>query len=193
MKVVGINGSPRQEGNTAILIQTVFSELNQKGIETELIHLAKKTIKGCTACWSCMTQKNGKCVMSDDYFNDCFEQMVAADGIILGSPVYSAGVTSQIKAFIDRASVVLAANKGLLKHKVGASVIAVRRGGAISAFDTLTHFLHSKEMFLVGSTYWNMVYGRDIGEVEQDQEGIANMKNLGQNMAWLLQKIHGVS
>jgi len=188
MKVVGINGSPRQEGNTSILIQTVFNELNQQGIETELIQLSKKTIKGCMACWTCTTQKNSKCIMTDD-FNDCFAKMIAADGIILGSPVYSAGVTSQIKAFIDRASVVLAANKGLLKHKVGAAVIAVRRGGAISAFDTLSHFLHSKEMFLVGSTYWNMVYGRDIGEVEQDQEGIANMKNLGQNMAWLLKKI----
>ena len=126
--------------------------------------------------------------MTDD-FNDCLEKMIAADGIILGSPVYSAGVTSQIKAFIDRASVVLSANKGLLKHKVGAVVIAARRGGAISAFDTLNHFLH----ILVGSTYWNMVYGKIIGEVEQDQEGIANMKNLGQNMAWLLKKIHGIS
>jgi len=190
MKVIGINGSPRKDGNTAILIQTVFNELNQQGIDTELIQLSEKNIKGCTACWACMTQKNNQCVMTDDCFNDCFAQMVAADGIILGSPVYSAGVTSQIKALIDRASIVLAANRGLFKYKVGAAVIAARRGGAISAFDTLTHFLHSKEMFLVGSTYWNMVYGRDIGEVEQDQEGIANMKNLGQNMAWLLKKIH---
>lgn len=193
MKVVGMNGSPRQEGNTAILIQTVFNELNEQGIETELIELSGKNIKGCTACWACMTQKNSKCIMTDDCFNEYLSKMVAADGIILGSPVYSSGVTSQIKAFIDRASVVLGANKGLLKHKVGAAVIAVRRGGAISAFDTLSHFLHSKEMFLVGSTYWNMVYGRDIGEVEQDQEGMANMKNLGQNMAWLLKKIHGIS
>ena len=191
MKVVGINGSPRKDGNTAILIQTVFNELNQQGIETELIQLSEKTIKGCTACAACMTQKNQRCIITDDFFNECFAKMVAADGIILGSPVYSAGVTSQIKALIDRASIVLAGNRGLLKYKVGAAVIAVRRGGAISAFDTLTHFLHSKEMFLVGSTYWNMVYGRDVGEVEQDQEGIANMKNLGQNMAWLLRKIHG--
>lgn len=193
MKVIGISGSPRKDGNTAILIQTVFNELNQQGIETELIQLSGKNIKGCTACWACMTQKNNQCVMTEDFFNDCFGKMVAADGIIMGSPVYSAGVTSQIKALIDRASVVLAANKGLLKHKVGATVIAARRGGAISAFDTLNNFLHSKEMFLIGSNYWNMVYGKDIGEVEQDQEGIANMKNLGQNMAWLLKKIHNNS
>lgn len=126
----------------------------------------------------------------NDFFNECFAKMVASDGIILGSPVYSAGVTSQMKALIDRASMVLAGNRGLFKYKVGASVAAARRGGAISAFDTLNNFLHSKEMFLVGSSYWNMVYGNAIGEVKQDQECIDNMKNLGQNMAWILKKIH---
>ena len=191
MKVVGINGSPRLNGNTAILIRTVFAELEQQGIETELIELAGKPLKGCNACWGCMTQKIQRCIMDDDFFNECFAKMVEADGIILGSPVYSADVTSQIKALIDRSSIVLAANRGLFRHKVGAAVTAVRRGGAISAFDTLSHFLHSKEMFLVGSTYWNMVYGRNIGEVESDQEGMENMRNLGQNMAWLLRKIHG--
>jgi multimeric flavodoxin WrbA len=116
--------------------------------------------------------------------------MVDSDGIILGSPVYSVGVTSQMKALIDRASMVLTGNRELFKYKVGASVLAARRRGAISAFDTLNHFLHSKEMFLVGSNYWNMVYGNAIGEVEHDREGIENMKNIGQNMAWILKKIH---
>lgn len=190
MKVVGINGSPHKDGNTAILIRTVFFELELQGIETELIQLSDRTIRGCTACWACHVSPNKQCAICDDDFNDCFAKMAAADGIILGSPVYSAGVTSQVKALIDRASIVLAANKGLFRHKVGAAVTAARRGGAISALDTLHHFLHSKEMFLVGSTYWNMVYGRDIGEVEKDLEGMENMKNLGQNMAWLLKKIH---
>ncbi|HWR44144.1 flavodoxin family protein [Sporomusa sp.] len=190
MKVLGINGSPRKDGNTAILIRTIFEELNEQGIDTEIIQLSDVTIKGCVACGGCVAHKNEKCIVVDDNFNECFAKMVAADGIILGSPVYSAGVTSQIKALIDRAAIVLAANKGLLKHKVGAAVVAARRGGAISAVDTLHHFLHSKEMFLVGSTYWNMVYGREIGEVNQDQEGIDNIKNIGQNMAWLLKKIH---
>ncbi len=193
MKVVGINGSPRKDGNTAILIQTVFNELNRQGIETELISLSSKNIRGCIACRVCLKNKNQQCVINNDDFNACLEKMIAADGIILGSPVYSAGVTSQIKALIDRASIVLAANKGLLKYKVGAVVVAARRGGAMSAFDTLHHFLHSKEMFLVGSSYWNMVYGNEIGEVKQDQEGMNNMKNLGENMAWLLKKIHGIS
>lgn len=190
MRVVGINGSPRKDGNTAILIRTIFKELNEQGIDTELIELADVDIKGCMACGGCGA-KSKRCVITDDGFNDCFAKMAAADGIILGSPVYSAGVTSQIKALLDRAAIVAAANKGMFKYKVGAAVVAARRGGAMSAVDTLHHFLHSKEMFLVGSTYWNMVYGRDIGEVEQDHEGIANMKNLGQNMAWLLKKIHG--
>ena len=191
MKVIGINGSPRKEGNTSILIQTLFNELNRQGIDTEMISLSGQNIRGCTACGVCMKQKNQQCIITDDFFNTYLEKMIGAHGIILGSPVYSAGVTSQIKALIDRASMVLAANRGLLKYKVGATVIAARRGGAISAFDTLNHFLHSKEMFLVGSTYWNMGYGNAIGEVEQDQEGMANMKNIGENMAWLLKKIHG--
>ncbi|WP_440945092.1 flavodoxin family protein [Methanosarcina sp. T3] len=190
MKVIGINGSPRKNGNTSILIQIVFDELKKEGIETELVQLSDKNILGCKACRACHKNKNKRCVNKDDFFNECLAKMVASDGIILGSPVYSAGVTSQMKALIDRASMVLAGNRGLLKHKVGASVVAARRGGAISAFDTLNNFLYSKEMFLAGSSYWNMVYGNAIGEVEQDQEGIENMKNLGQNMAWLLKKIH---
>lgn len=191
LKVVGINGSPRQDGNTALLIKTVFAELERQGIECELVQLSGRPLHGCTACGACVAQKNARCTITDDFFNDCLAKLVAADGIILGSPVYSAGVTAQIKAFIDRAAMVLAANRGLLRHKVGAAVVAARRGGAISAFDTLNHFLHSKEMFLVGATYWNMGYGRNIGEVAHDEEGIANMKNLGQNMAWLLHKING--
>lgn len=190
MKVIGINGSPRKDGNTAILIQTVFEELTKEGIETELIQLSGKNIEGCKACWACHKNKNQQCVITDDFFNECFAKMLASDGIILGSPVYSAGVTSQMKALIDRASMVLAGNRGIFKHKIGASVVAARRGGAISAFDTLNNFLYSKEMFLVGSSYWNMAYGNAIGEVEQDQEGINNMKNLGQNIAWILKKIH---
>jgi multimeric flavodoxin WrbA len=190
MKVLGINGSARKDGNTAILIQTVFDELTKEGIETELIQLSENRIEGCKACRSCHKKKDKQCVITDDFFNECLAKIIASDGIILGSPVYSAGVTSQMKALIDRASMVLAGNKGLLKHKVGASVIAARRGGAISAFDTLNNFLYSKEMILTGSSYWNMVYGNAIGEVEQDKEGIENLKNLGQNMAWILKKIH---
>jgi multimeric flavodoxin WrbA len=190
MKVVGINGSPRANGNTSILIQTVFKELNVEGIETELIQLGSHPVNGCRACMVCTKQKNKKCIYQDDGFNEILDKLIEADGIILGSPVYSSDITSQLKAFIDRASIVLASNSGLLKHKVGATVVAARRGGAISAFDTMNRFLHSKEMFLVGSSYWNMGYGKDIGDVESDIEGMNNMKNIGENMAWILKKIY---
>ena len=191
MKVIGVNGSPRLQGNTELLLQTVYKELNSRGIETETISLAQHFVKGCTACRTCVARQDKRCIIEDDAFNACLGKIIAADGLILASPVYSAGVTSQMKAFIDRASIVLAANRGLLRHKAGAAIVAARRGGAISAFDTLNHFLHSKEMVLVGSTYWNMGYGNAAGEVAADQEGMANMVNLGENMAWLLQKLHG--
>lgn len=189
MKVIGINGSPHTNGNTAALINTVFAELQKDGIETELIQLSEAKIQGCRACWVCRERRDGLCAVKGDGFNECFAKVVEADGIILGSPVYSADVTSQMKAFIDRASVVCAVNKGILRRKVGASVVAARRGGAISTFNTMNNFLYSKEIFLVGSTYWNMAYGMEAGEVENDAEGMANMVNLGQNMAWLLKRV----
>lgn len=193
MKVIGINGSPRPKGNTQILLQTIFTELNRENIETELIQLGSQPVNGCKACMICVDRKDHKCIYQGDAFNDILEKLIQADGIILGSPVYSANISSQLKAFIDRASIILASNHGLFRHKVGAAVVSARRGGAIAAFDTLNHFLHSKEMFLIGSTYWNMGYGREVGEVNEDKEGIYNMQNIGQNMAWLLKKIHGIS
>ena len=133
---------------------------------------------GCRACYGC--KGKGACLFKDDFFNDCFARMVEADGIILGSPVYSADVSALMKAFLERAGVVVATNPGLLRRKVGASVTAV---------DNMNHFLLNKEVLVVGSTYWNMVYGRDAGEVLLDEEGMANMRNLGRNMAWTLKRL----
>lgn len=189
MKVVGISGSPRKDGNTAIAIKTVFEELEKQGIETELIQMAGQSVRGCTGCMTCAKTKNRQCIMKNDIINDCIAKMIEADGIILGSPTYFTDVTAEMKALIDRAGFVCRMNDYPLKHKAGAAVMAVRRGGAIHGFDTINHFLHYNQMFLVGSTYWNMVYGREIGEVEKDAEGIGNMRNLGENMAWLLRKI----
>lgn len=187
MKVIGVNGSARKDGNTAILIKTVFEELEKQNIETEMIQLFDKEISSCRGCFAC----KGKChcVFKNDAFNECFQKLVEADGIILGSPVYSADITSKMKAFIERAGVVVATNPELFKHKVGSAVVAVRRGGGMTAVDTLNHFLLNKEVLLVGSTYWNMVYGKDIGDVLKDDEGMRNMRNLGENMAWLLKKL----
>ncbi|HJF98490.1 MAG TPA: flavodoxin family protein [Bacteroides clarus] len=184
MKVIGINGSSHKEGNTAIIINMVFEELNKAGIETELIQLVDIDIQPCRACFAC--KGRGNCVFKGDGFCDVFNRIVEADGIILGSPVYSADVSSKMKAFLDRGGVVVATNSGLLKHKIGASVAAVRRAGGMTAIDTMNHFMLNKEMIVVGSTYWNMVYGKNVGDVFNDEEGIANMRNLGQNMAWIL-------
>lgn len=190
MKVVGINASPRKDGNTAIVIKTVFAELEREGIETELIQFAGEPIRGCTGCGACFRTKDNKCSIKGDAFNEYMQKMIEADGIILGSPVYFSDVTAEMKALIDRAGMVSNANGGLLKHKVGAAVMAVRRGGATHAFDTMNHFLHYMQMFLVGASYWNMVYGRQVGEVQSDEEGLRNMQVLGENMAWLLEKIN---
>ena len=187
MKVIGINGSARKDGNTAILIHKVFEALNKAGIETELIQLADYEIQPCRGCFACKGQ--GNCAFKNDGFVEIFHKLAEADGLILGSPVYSADVSAKMKAFLERGGVVVATNPGLLRHKVGASVAAVRRGGGLTAVDTMNHFMLNKEMLVVGSTYWNMVYGKNIGEVLDDEEGMANMRNLGENMGIILKKL----
>ncbi len=187
MKVIGINGSARKDGNTALILRVVFEALEAEGIETELVQLHGRRIDGCKGCFAC--KGKGECVFAKDDFNECFAQMLAADGIVLGSPVYSADVTSGMKALLERAGVVVAVNPGLFRHKVGASVAAVRRGGGWAAVDTMNHFFLNKEVIVVGSTYWNMVYGCDVGDVMADAEGRGNMRNLGQNMAYVLKRM----
>jgi multimeric flavodoxin WrbA len=191
MNVIGINGSARKDGNTAILIKAVFTELEKEGIATELIQLAGHKVHGCLACMKCVAAKNRRCAETDDCINDCIAKMDKADGIILGSPTYFAGCTAQMKALIDRAGYVSRANGDMFKRKVGAAVVAVRRAGAMHAFDTINHFFTIGQMVVSGSSYWNIGIGRNIGEVEKDAEGIATMCTLGKNMAWLLKKING--
>lgn len=186
MKVLAINGSARKDGNTAILINTIFKELNKAGIETEMIQFSGNVIEPCKACWACGGQKN--CVHRKDMFREVFDKMKNADGIILGSPVYSANISANMQAFLERAAVVCDMNPGLLKHKVGAPVAAARRGGALNAIDSMNHFFLNHEMFVVGSTYWNMAYGQMPGDVLNDKEALANMVNLAENMIWLLRK-----
>ncbi len=190
MKVVAFNGSARKDGNTAILVRRVFSELEKEGIETELVQLAGQPIHGCTACGQCFKNKNQRCAVDDDIVNACIEKMLAADGIILASPTYFADVTSETKALIDRAGYVARANGDMFQRKVGAAVVAVRRAGAMHAFDSINHFFLIGQMIIPGSSYWNIGIGRDKGEVEQDEEGLRTMQALGQNMAWLLKKIN---
>lgn len=187
MKVLAINSSARKDGNTAILIKKVFKELNKEGIETEMLQLAGQVIEPCKACWACGGQ--GNCVHRKDNFRDIFEKMKEADGILLGSPVYSANISANMQALLERAAVVGDMNPGLFTHKVGAAVTAGRRGGALQAIDSMNHFFLNHEMFVVGSTYWNMAYGQMPGDVEKDVEGMETMKALGKNMAFLLKRM----
>lgn len=187
MKIVAINGSSRKEGNTADMLNLVLKELEKDGHETEHIQLAGQTIHACKACFACAGKKN--CVFNNDIFQELYVKMTEADAIILGSPTYSADVSSTLKAVIERASVVSDTNPGMFRHKVAGAVAVARRAGAMNVIDTLNHFFLNKEMYLVGSTYWNIAYGRLPGEAIKDEEAVANMKNLGQNIAWLLNRL----
>lgn len=189
MKVVALNGSARKGGNTAILLKYVLKELQQEGIETELIELSGAKIHGCLACRKCSVRKDRSCSQTGDMGNTYIEKMEDADGILLGSPTYVADISPEIKALMDRACLVSKANGGMFRHKVGAAVVAVRRAGAIHAFDALNHFFLISEMIVPGSSYWNIGIGLEVGDVEKDDEAIQTMKTLGQNMAWLLKKI----
>lgn len=189
MKVVAFNGSARKDGNTAMLVNTVFEELNREGIETEMIQLAGKHPHGCIACYKCFEKKNHRCAVEIDCINECIEKMEEADGIILASPTYFANMSTELKAVIDRCGMVSRANGDLHKRKVGAAVVAHRRGGAVHVFNSINSFFTIGQMIVVGSSYWNIGVGRDKGDVAGDEEGIKTMRDLGSNMAWLLKKI----
>jgi len=191
MKVVAINGSARKDGNTAILVRRVFGELEEEGISTELIQLAGQEVRGCLACFRCFQNLDRKCAVMGDFVNECIGKMDEADGIILASPTYFATVTTELKAVIDRAGLVAIANGNMFARKVGAAVVSVRRGGAVTVFDTINHFFFIEEMVVPGSSYWNFAMGLHPGEVEDDEEGLKTMGDLGKNMAWLLKKING--
>ena len=189
MKVLAINSSARKDGNTAILINTVFEELNKEGIETETVQLSGSMIEPCKACWACGGKKN--CVHKNDLFQDIFEKAVQADGNILASPVYTANNSANKQEFSERAAVVTDMNRAadLFRHKVGAAVTAARRGGALNALDAMNHFFLLQQMFVVGSSYWPMAYGQMPGDVLNDEEGLNTMKALGHNMAYLLKAL----
>jgi multimeric flavodoxin WrbA len=189
MKVVGINGSPRKDGNTATLIRTVFKALERNGIETEFVQLGGKDIRGCTACYQCFENRDLKCAVKNDTLNGCLEKMIAADGIIIGSPTYFSNVSTEIKALIDRSGLVAIANDYMFKRKVGAAVVAVRRAGATDVFDAINKLFFINQMIVPGSVYWNLGVGLEKGDVGGDEEGLNTMDILGENMAWLLKKL----
>ncbi len=186
MKVLAFNGSGRENGNTLILLQTVLKELEHEGIETELIQMAGAPIQGCASCYKCMDRKNRQCAIEDDRFNEYFAKIIPSDGLLLGSPVYFSDITAGMKALIERTGFVARANGNLLRRKIGAGVLAVRRAGSNHALASLNYLFLISEMIIPGSNYWNMAIGRKPGDVRDDAEGLQTMKILGANMAWLL-------
>lgn len=192
MKILAFNGSPRKEGNTWHAISIVAAELEQAGFEVEVVQVGSKALRGCTACGGCRKNQDERCVLPGDEVNDWIQKMKEADGIILGSPVHFSGVGGAMKSFLDRAFYVSGVNGNLLRHKVGASVVAVRRSGGLPTFEQLNNFLLYSEMLLPTSNYWNVIHGTQPGEVTQDLEGVQIMRVLGKNMAWLLKLVeHG--
>lgn len=188
MNVIAINGSPKAEGNTYQALKIVTEAIENEGISTEIIHIGNKSIRGCIACGWCYEHKNEKCVFDDDV-NEIIQKLKTADGIIIGSPVYYASISGTMKSFLDRTFYVASANGGLFRHKVGASVAAVRRSGEVATFDHLNHYFTITEMFVASSNYWNVIHGRMPGEALQDEEGTQTMRVLGKNMAFLIKSI----
>ena len=188
MKVIAINGSPKENGNTAQALKILLSEVAKKGIETELITIGNKTINGCIGCWKCREAKNGKCVaFPNDTVNELLPKLVNADAIVLGSPTYFAGVNGTMKSFLDRAFFVAAGNGGLFRLKFGAAMVVLRRGGGTAAFDELNKYFQISEMTIASGCYWSAVHGQVPGELNQDLEGLRVLRVQGRNLAYLLQ------
>lgn len=189
MKVLLINGSPRDNGNTFLALSEVAKSLNAEGVETEIISLGKKAVQGCIACGMC--GRTGKCTFNDDlYYRVMRAVKDGIDGLVVGSPVYYGGPNGSLCALLDRVFYSLGP---LLQYKPGASVVVCRRGGASAAFDRLNKYFTMMNMPLVSSQYWNMVYGQTPGEASQDEEGMQTMRTLGRNMAWMMRKFNGTA
>ena len=189
MKVIAFNGSPRKGGNTEFLLRKVLEPIGEAGIETELVQIGGKLLRGCTACNKCRENQDSRCVLKSDMVNDCIAKMIEADAILLGSPTYFAGMSTEMTALIDRAGYVAGANGGLFSRKIGAAVVANRRGGATNVMDSINHMFLMSRMIVPGSTYWNFGVGLHEGDVANDEEALRNMQDLGETIAWLLKRL----
>ncbi|MFZ5427578.1 MAG: flavodoxin family protein [Thermodesulfobacteriota bacterium] len=185
MKAVAINGSPRKGGNTETLLKEVLKPLEAAGWETAFIQVGGAKIKGCMACFKCFEKQDKQCAIKNDVFNDCMAEMLSADAVILGSPTYFTDVSAELKALIDRSGLVAIANGTAFAGKIGAAVVAVRRGGGTHVYDTINHMYLMSGMIVPGSSYWNLGFGLNPGEAAGDAEGMRNMNHLGQTIDWL--------
>ncbi len=185
MYALFFNGSPRKGGNTETLLRNVMEPVSAAGWDTELIQVGGKKLPGCTACVQCFENRDMKCVLENDRFNEWMAKMVRADAIIVGSPTYFTDVSAETKALLDRAGFVAIANGGAFRGKIGAAVVAVRRAGATHVFDSINHMFLMNQMIVPGSVYWNIGIGLEKGDVKSDEEGMGNMRHLGKTIAWL--------
>ena len=183
MKVLLVNGSPHAQGNTYMALHEMEQIFAAEGVETELIHIGNKDIRGCTACGSC--RKNGKCAF-EDQVNETAPKFEACDGLVVGSPVYYASANATLIAFLDRLFYSTGFDKTM---KVGASVVAARRGGLSATFDELNKYFTISGMPLASSQYWNCIHGRAQGEASEDAEGLQTMRTLARNMTFLMKSI----
>ncbi len=185
MKVVAVVGSPRKNGNTEILAAHTLKAIAEEGIETELISLAGKDIRGCTACMACA--KEEKCSIQDD-LPPIYEKMKAADGIILASPVYYGSCTALLKGLMERAGYLSRHSNNAFKGKVGGPLVVARRAGHNFTVAQLDFWFHISGITVPGSTYWNIAFGREKGEVSNDEEGLHTAWNFGKNMAFAIKQ-----
>lgn len=189
MKIIAFNGSPRKGGNTEMLINEVFKPLQEAGIETELVQIGGKLLRGCSSCYSCFKTKDGRCAIKTDGMNDFIRKVQEADAILFASPTYYGSVSAEMKAFMDRLGLTTIGQGRTLTRKVGAAVISVRRGGAVTVYDELNRFMLGSGMIVPGSTYWNFGIGEMPGDIYDDVEGLRNMKDLGIQLAWLMKAV----
>ncbi|MBN1911770.1 MAG: flavodoxin family protein [Pirellulales bacterium] len=189
MRVLGISGSPRKGGNTETLIRRALDALAGEGFETDFLSLAGRPVKPCTACGGCSKTKTAECVLDDPAFEGVIERFQAADGILVGSPVYFGSATPETMALLDRVGYVSRRHGNFLRRKVGAAIVVARRAGKNFTFAQLNYFFLLSEMIVPGSTYWNVGIGREKGDVEHDEEGLETIDNLAANMAWTMKKL----
>ncbi len=191
MKAIAINGSARPEGNTRMLLQTCLDVLDENGISGELVSLARNPVKPCKACGTCFKKKDNRCIMQDDAFQDIYDKMRDADIIVVGSPVYFGSATADLTALLDRAGYVGRANGNVFSRKPGGAVVVARRAGQNFTLAQLLYWFYIMDMVVPGSTYWNIGFGREPGEVADDAEAVATVKRFAENLAWLAEKTRG--
>jgi len=190
MKVLGVSGSPRPGGNTDILVKVALDALADEGIQTDFLSLAGQPIKPCVGCGGCRKWDKVGCVQEDPAFEGIIERFMAADGVLIGSPVYFSSATPQTMALLHRVGYVARANdNSFLRRKAGAAIVVGRRAGHNFTFAQINYFFLISEMIVPGSTYWTVAFGREMGEVNNDQEGLDTVRRLAQNMAWLMKKL----